>query len=128
MILTCNLCTRQLAFAGTDPTETVRLYGWRKSGERYLCSACNPPVYVDALQFAKGQRWCHLFCEDRARLHAFAARLGLKRWRFHNERWPHYDLTPRQRAMALQIGAVAADRATTCEVAARLEHRKARAA
>jgi hypothetical protein len=82
------------------------------------------PVYVDAIQFVKGRRWCHLFCEDRAQLHAFAARLGLKRCWFHNARWPHYDLTSRQRDMALKIGAKAADRATTCEIAARLERKK----
>lgn len=89
-------------------------------------------IFVDAPQTIAGRRWCHLFSEDRAALHAFAARIGLKRCWFHSGRkgsWPHYDVTPAQRIAALKAGAVQADRRTTIELANRLgATRKASAA
>lgn len=78
-------------------------------------------VYVDAIvdytiiAKAKGLRWthwCHLTADTREELHAFAARLGLRRSWFQNAgnyRW-HYDVVPTKRAQALRLGAVEIDR------------------
>ena len=51
---------------------------------------------------------CHLTCEgDIEVLHAFAARLGLRReWFQDHPRHPHYDLTRSKRRRAVQLGAV----------------------
>ena len=75
------------------------------------------PVYVDPLQRCiPNRRWCHEYAchllphdqspvsiED---LHAFAAKLGLKRCWFQTRSLPHYDLTSGKRRQALQHGAV----------------------
>jgi Protein of unknown function (DUF4031) len=53
-----------------------------------------------------GHRWCHLFSDEPdaqfPALHAFAARLGLRRAWFQGD---HYDLTPGRRAAAIAAGA-----------------------
>lgn len=56
--------------------------------------------------FDKGS--CHLTVDGPIEaLHAFAAKIGLKRAWFQEHRlMPHYDLTPRRRAAALEAGAV----------------------
>lgn len=90
------------------------------------------PVYVDAAihrrrgarggSSLRGARWGHLFCADLDQLHRFAARLGLRRAWFEEPpeaRWPHYDITPKQRELAIQLGALAADRRTLVLVAMR---------
>lgn len=55
--------------------------------------------------------WCHMTSDsNETELHQFAAELGLKREWFQGGdtvRLPHYDLTPRRRAVALRKGAVA---------------------
>ena len=72
-------------------------------------------VYVDELRdYTKTARikrlpsthWAHLTADTREELHAFAARLGLRRAWFqdHATRW-HYDLTPGKRALAVRLGA-----------------------
>jgi hypothetical protein len=72
-------------------------------------------VYVDELRDyteiarAKGlpaTHWCHLTADTRDELHAFAARLGLRRAWFQDDKvlW-HYDLTPGKRVQALRLGA-----------------------
>jgi hypothetical protein len=58
--------------------------------------------------------WCHLFADTQDELHAFAARLGLRRSWFQpgparrdgspSPYW-HYDLTARKRQQALRLGA-----------------------
>ena len=50
--------------------------------------------------------WAHLTADTREELHAFAARLGLRRAWFqdHETRW-HYDLTSGKRAAAVRLGA-----------------------
>ena len=53
-----------------------------------------------------GHRWCHMWSDDLNRLHALAAKIGLKREWFQNHgRVPHYDLTPNKRELALKHGA-----------------------
>lgn len=71
-------------------------------------------IMVDELHFWPGPKprcfragSCHLTTEgDLEALHAFAARLGLKRVWFQPKSTPHYDLTPGKRELALEIGAV----------------------
>lgn len=80
------------------------------------------PVYVDEITEYPtsviepaarrcGRLWCHMWCDagDEEALHLVAARIGMKRawYQHHGKRWPHYDLTPRRRELALQHGAVA---------------------
>jgi len=60
-----------------------------------------------ALARRTGGRWCHLTADTVDELHAFAARLGLKRaWFQDHSRHPHYDLTPGKRAQAVRMGAI----------------------
>lgn len=71
-------------------------------------------VYVDALRAYRtlkrlrhlGPRWCHLLADSPDELHTFASRLGLKRKWFQDRRWPHYDLTPGKRILAIRLGAL----------------------
>jgi len=84
-------------------------------------------VYVDDIGIpakvgALSGRWSHLIADDQAELHAFAARLGLRREWFQDptvngkfkaapgsraaENW-HYDVTASKRRLALELGAVA---------------------
>ena len=87
-------------------------------------------VYVDeitdygAIARAVGLRttkWAHLTADTREELHAFAARIGLRRAWFqhaHDYRW-HYDVTPGKRAAALRAGAQSIDRAGLAALMAR---------
>lgn len=68
-------------------------------------------VYVDDYRgsFSRGHRamvMCHMLADSLDELHAFAARLGLKREWFQPRSAPHYDLSLTKRAEALQLGAV----------------------
>ncbi len=62
-------------------------------------------------------RWneaCHLFTDDGNLddLHAFAARVGLRRaWFQRHACLPHYDLTIARRGVAVRLGARQVDRA-----------------
>lgn len=83
-------------------------------------------VYVDDLGMPAqvgglNARWSHLIADSQDELHAFAARLGLKRSWFQDptvngkpiatpgtraaENW-HYDVTESKRRMAIKLGAV----------------------
>jgi hypothetical protein len=56
---------------------------------------------------------CHMFTDarDLEELHQFAERIGMKRTWFQPHRIaPHYDLTPRRRALALALGAISVNR------------------
>lgn len=54
-----------------------------------------------------GHLWCHLWSEDVEALHRLARKIGLKRaWFQDRPGFPHYDLTPGRRLLALQHGAV----------------------
>lgn len=71
-------------------------------------------VYVDNVRIAwRGRQWCHLVADSLDELHQFARSLGLQRTWFHaHASLPHYDITVEIRVMALNRGAVAADRRT----------------
>jgi hypothetical protein len=69
-------------------------------------------VYVDEIRPClpnRNWRWresCHLFADSLDELHAFAARLGLRREWFQEHRLlDHYDLTVSKRAHAVRLGA-----------------------
>lgn len=64
-------------------------------------------VYVDNAAFPwRGRRWAHLMADDLDELHAFAARLGLPRWKFQDLRsGAHYDIDAATRERALALGA-----------------------
>jgi hypothetical protein len=69
-------------------------------------------VYID-----KSRNWgwklglsCHLIADSNEELHAFAARLGLKReWFQASPSGPHYDLTAKRRKRAVELGATELD-------------------
>jgi len=73
-------------------------------------------IYVDDMQMPARvgrltAKWSHLFvapATDLEELHAFAARLGLRRSWFQGppaHRHPHYDVTSSKRALAIKLGA-----------------------
>lgn len=79
-------------------------------------------VYVDEIldwtliAQARGLRythWCHLTADTEQELHAFAARLGLRRsWyqrKGRNDVAWHYDIVPSKRAHAVRLGAQEVD-------------------
>lgn len=67
-------------------------------------------VYIDPAVFKKPggrKNYCHVAADTEAELHAFAARIGLKRHFFHaGAKHIHYDLAEDRRAAALDAGAV----------------------
>lgn len=72
--------------------------------------------------FKKGS--AHLTADTLDELHAFAAKLGLKRSWFQNHPLaPHYDLSPAKRELALKLGAEFITART--QALARIEKRKA---
>lgn len=84
-------------------------------------------VYVDrACVEWRGHKWCHLLADSLAELHAFAARLGVRRASFQGHtKYPHYDLPEHLRTEALRLGAIAVGRREIIYAARRLreEHR-----
>lgn len=60
------------------------------------------------------RRWCHLFDDngDLDGLHDFARKLKLKHKWFQqgNPRYPHYDISPRKRQKAMELGATEVSR------------------
>lgn len=76
-------------------------------------------VYVDDIQeyFSSmitseakrfGKKWCHLWTDGNIEeLHTFAKEIGLKKSWFQNKkRFPHYDIVPSKRKLALENGAI----------------------
>lgn len=64
-------------------------------------------VYVDNAAFVwRGRRWAHLMADELDELHAFAASLGLPRYKFQDLRsGAHYDIDAAMRERALALGA-----------------------
>jgi Protein of unknown function (DUF4031) len=69
-------------------------------------------VYVDQISiwpttircFKGGS--CHMIADSLDELHAFARKIGLRKGWFQQGRMPHYDLTPKRRVVAVQMGAI----------------------
>lgn len=69
-------------------------------------------ILVDGVQewetTLRHKRWSHMVSTvSDDELHAFAARLGLKRSWHQNGSFSHYDITPPKRERALKLGAIA---------------------
>jgi hypothetical protein len=79
-------------------------------------------VYVDPQMtclVSRAWRWptsCHMFSDSLDELHAFAARIGLRRAWFQDGRFPHYDLNEWRRRMAVKAGVVELDRRAAVEM------------
>jgi hypothetical protein len=80
-------------------------------------------VYVDEIiSCLPNRKWrwsvvCHMVSPDTDELHAFAARLGLRRSWFQGAgAMPHYDLTPGMRARAVAFGAIEVGRENWLEI------------
>ena len=69
-------------------------------------------VYVDNERIEwRGRLWCHLVADSLDELHAFAARIGLRRSWFQDQAsFPHYDVTIEVRERALRAGALASNK------------------
>lgn len=69
-------------------------------------------VYVDNAIFPwRGRRWAHLMADELDELHAFAARLGIPRYKFQDKRsGAHYDIDATMRTTALRLGAIPVSR------------------
>ena len=63
-------------------------------------------ISVVARQF--GKSWCHLWTDgDIEELHTFAEKIGCRKSWFQNKkRFPHYDLVPSKRKLAIENGAI----------------------
>jgi hypothetical protein len=83
-------------------------------------------VYVDEL---RDYGWrlgpsCHLIADTEDELHAFAARVGMKRSWFQNKSLaPHYDLVASRRAAAVRLGAIELERRAFVNVMRRITGR-----
>lgn len=84
-------------------------------------------VYVDEIfDTPAGRGWpyrraCHMFADTADELHAMARKIGLaRRWYQNRTRFPHYDLTPAKRALAIEHGATPVDRWAVFEYSQRL--------
>lgn len=79
-------------------------------------------VYVDPQMtclVSRAWRWstsCHMFADTLKELHAFAARIGLRRDWFQGGRFPHYDLNEGRRVKAVAAGVVELDRKAAVEM------------
>jgi hypothetical protein len=88
-------------------------------------------VYVDNLRPSlKNKNWrydkaCHLMSDSIDELHLFASKIGLKRSWFQSNTLPHYDLTRRMRARAIDFGAVEITDKQMVEMIHKHRHRKA---
>lgn len=72
-------------------------------------------ILVDPLHEWPSGQWAHMMSDIQGQagldeLHAIAARLGLRRaWFQDKPRYPHYDLRPSKRKLAIKYGALAVD-------------------
>lgn len=76
-------------------------------------------VHVDAIQtydtHLRYKNWSHMMTDNSdafcIELHKMALAIGLeKRWFQHkNPRFPHYDITPSKRILAIKLGAIEID-------------------
>ena len=91
-------------------------------------------VYVDWLcshgWVLRGQtvQSCHLLADTIDELHAFAAKIALKRSWFQDGSAPHYDLVASKREAAVRLGATELTKATFRSVYLRIRQQRVEAA
>ena len=80
-------------------------------------------IYVDFMQIEfKGYKWCHLLADTLQELHDFAALIEVDARLFHRHAsYPHYDVTVQMREIAIEYGAIPADRKKIIECAKKLK-------
>lgn len=80
-------------------------------------------VYVDFARIEfKGYRWCHMLADTLQELHEFAELINVDKRLFHrNASYPHYDITVEMRVIAIEYGAIPADRKKIIECAKKLK-------
>lgn len=80
-------------------------------------------IYVDQAIFKRSPRgrksYAHMIASSLDELHEFALRIGVKRHFFHRSKFLHYDITAKQRDVALRAGAVGV---TSKELIAKYSH------
>jgi len=87
----------------------------------YVDEARNwPAAAIKTGARGRGRRWCHMWADSDAELHALAEAIGLQRaWAQEHRLMLHYDLTENKRAAAIRAGAVPGDlRSTMREILA----------
>ncbi len=80
-------------------------------------------IYVDfmCIEF-RGHKWCHMLADSLQELHDFAALIEVDERLFHrNASYPHYDVTVQMRLIALENGAITADRKMIIKCAKKLK-------
>ena len=80
-------------------------------------------VFVDNVRIEwRGRRWCHMVASSLEELHSFASELGLRlEWFQESASYPHYDITLETRVIAVNKGALEADRFTIISAAKQLK-------
>jgi hypothetical protein len=74
-------------------------------------------VYVDTARNAYGRmKMSHMLADTLTELHAMADRIGIQRKWFQSKGTPHYDICQAKRKLALEAGAIAADRRKVVEL------------
>ena len=68
-------------------------------------------VYVDKGKISYGRmKMCHMLADSLNELHDMARKLGLKREWFQDNKTPHYDICQAKRKLAIEFGAIEANR------------------
>lgn len=80
-------------------------------------------IYVDFMCIEhRGYKWCHMLADSLQELHDFAELIDVDKRLFHKTAsYPHYDITVAMRLIALENGAIAADRKKIIECAKKLK-------
>ena len=64
-------------------------------------------VFVDEIRNWRSGSWRHMMTDSLDELHEMAESIGLqRRWFQSRTRYPHYDLRPSKRILAIQKGAI----------------------
>lgn len=74
-------------------------------------------VFVDKGRITYGRmKMCHMLADTLDELHAMADKIRIKRKWFQNKKTPHYDICQVKRKLAIESGAIEADRKKIVEL------------